>query len=216
MIYVQTIAPGSRLGWFTCNPLFAERLERQAGEPRFKYRDRHHMTFFTISPETTIQTPCGFGASLVTQLLTHWKYEGYIRWVRGSSYVPNGHHCSQMILIVGLGTQYTLRRDKLIDCLDEEFDLQISTSRSGVWEGCDYYVASKKSGGKNMSEKILKKTMFSFVPPTSGMFVWVRDSLNIWLSLAYNRLDKATFREHPSIDACGGRVVGNSTVGKTC
>jgi aromatic amino acid aminotransferase I len=27
---VQTVAPGSRLGWFTCNPMFAERLERFA------------------------------------------------------------------------------------------------------------------------------------------------------------------------------------------
>jgi aromatic amino acid aminotransferase I len=38
---VQTVAPGSRLGWFTCAPLFAERLERQG--------------------ETTTQAPCGFG-----------------------------------------------------------------------------------------------------------------------------------------------------------
>ena len=37
----QTIAPGSRLGFFTCNPRFAERLER-AGE-------------------TSTQAPCGFG-----------------------------------------------------------------------------------------------------------------------------------------------------------
>ena len=27
---LQTIAPGCRLGWFTCNPLFAERIERAA------------------------------------------------------------------------------------------------------------------------------------------------------------------------------------------
>ena len=37
----KTIAPGCRLGWFTCNPVFAERLERQG--------------------ETTTQAPCGFG-----------------------------------------------------------------------------------------------------------------------------------------------------------
>jgi hypothetical protein len=41
----QTIAPGSRLGWFTCNPLFAERLERQG--------------------ETSFQAPCGFGQVFV-------------------------------------------------------------------------------------------------------------------------------------------------------
>ncbi|KAJ2982280.1 hypothetical protein NUW54_g10772 [Trametes sanguinea] len=39
--FSKTIAPGSRLGFFTCNPRFAERLER-AGE-------------------TSTQAPCGFG-----------------------------------------------------------------------------------------------------------------------------------------------------------
>lgn len=39
--FSKTIAPGSRLGWFTCNPVFAERFERQA--------------------ETSTQNPCGFG-----------------------------------------------------------------------------------------------------------------------------------------------------------
>ena len=37
----QYVAPGSRLGYFTCSPLLAERLERQG--------------------ETTTQAPCGFG-----------------------------------------------------------------------------------------------------------------------------------------------------------
>lgn len=41
LTWLQTIAPGARLGWFTCNPRFAERLER-AGE-------------------TSAQAPCGFG-----------------------------------------------------------------------------------------------------------------------------------------------------------
>jgi aromatic amino acid aminotransferase I len=75
------VAPGSRLGWFTCSPLFAERLERQG--------------------ETTTQAPCGFGQvrlatlsrgslafsrfiqSLVTQLLLTWKFDGYVRWLHG-------------------------------------------------------------------------------------------------------------------------------------
>lgn len=38
---MQTIAPGSRLGWHTCAPIFAERLERIG--------------------ETSTQAPCGFG-----------------------------------------------------------------------------------------------------------------------------------------------------------
>jgi len=79
-----------------------------------------------------------------------------------------------MILIAGLGRQYTLRRDHFIDCLDDEFDLRLSPARNGVWEGCDYYLASKKFNSNQTIEKFGRKTMFSFVPPTSGMFVWIK------------------------------------------
>jgi hypothetical protein len=51
-----------------------------------------------------------------------------------------------------------------------------------MWAGCNALVASKKtkdirkSGSAN--EKTLgvdeRKTLFSFVPPTAGMFLWVR------------------------------------------
>ncbi|KAF8314571.1 pyridoxal phosphate-dependent transferase [Cantharellus anzutake] len=60
--FSKTIAPGCRLGWFTTNSLFAERLERQS--------------------ETTTQAPSGFVQA--SQLLVHqWKYPGYIRWLQG-------------------------------------------------------------------------------------------------------------------------------------
>lgn len=61
--FSKTIAPGSRLGWFVCNPLFKERLLR--------------------ATEATTQAPCGLGQAMVTKLLTTWKYEGYVRWLRG-------------------------------------------------------------------------------------------------------------------------------------
>jgi aromatic amino acid aminotransferase I / 2-aminoadipate transaminase len=105
----------------------------------------------------------------------HWKYDGYIRWLRGSAYMSNvSLTILKMIFVTGLGTQYTTRRDFLIDCLDDEFNLQLASARNGVWEGCDYFLASAKPSGKQMSEKWDRKTMFSFVPPTSGMFIWVR------------------------------------------
>ena len=59
----QTIAPGVRLGWFTCNPIFAERLLRRG--------------------ESTTRAPCGLGQALVAQLLITWKPDGYIRWLQG-------------------------------------------------------------------------------------------------------------------------------------
>lgn len=61
--FSKTIAPGCRLGWFTCNPVFAEKLERQA--------------------ETSTQAPCGFGQALITTVLLNWQSAGYIRWLKG-------------------------------------------------------------------------------------------------------------------------------------
>jgi len=61
--FSKTIAPGVRLGWFTCSPVFAERLERIG--------------------ETSTQAPCGFSQAFVMALLSQWTFDGYIRWLRG-------------------------------------------------------------------------------------------------------------------------------------
>lgn len=167
--FSKTIAPGSRLGWFTCNPFFAERLERQG--------------------ETTTQAPCGFGQAVITKILTHWTYDGYIRWLRG------------------LRTEYQQRRNFFVDCLAEEFHLHAVSAAAGVWEGCVVYQASSKAKkSTNITDKYSARdrTMFSFVPPTAGMFVWMKlhldqhpsfvpgdeDTLEtkLWTKLAENRV----------------------------
>ncbi|PCH40915.1 PLP-dependent transferase [Wolfiporia cocos MD-104 SS10] len=135
--FSKYIAPGSRLGWHTCNPMFAERLERQG--------------------ETSAQAPCGFGQSLITQTLLTWKYDGYLRWLHG------------------LAVQYKTRRDFFIDCLAEEFHLERSATYVSFWKGLDVYDAYAKPRKRFMSEKsALGAKMFSFVPPSSGMFIWMR------------------------------------------
>ncbi|TDL29994.1 PLP-dependent transferase [Rickenella mellea] len=152
--FSKTIAPGSRLGWFTCSPLFAERLERQG--------------------ETSTQGPCGFSQALVAQLLTQqWGYKGFIRWLRG------------------LGAQYTFRRDYMVDLLHEHFDMQPTTTvSSGAYGwGGEVYVARAKAkalpkgrGGNGFEKSQIGekqdgngkgKILFSLIPPTSGMFVWL-------------------------------------------
>ncbi|KAM5534779.1 hypothetical protein V8D89_011495 [Ganoderma adspersum] len=139
--FSKTIAPGARLGFFTCNPRFAERLERIG--------------------ETTTQAPCGFGQSLITQLLTTWKFDGYARWLQG------------------LAVEYATRRDLLIDALQDEFNLQVSVGTAGSWKNCVVYTASSKPRrGDAMSEKAAlfaqSKPLFSLVPPTAGMFIWLK------------------------------------------
>ncbi|KAF8640115.1 hypothetical protein AX17_001351 [Amanita inopinata Kibby_2008] len=141
--FSKTIAPGCRLGWYTCNPVFAERIERQS--------------------ETTTQAPCGFGQSMVTSLLLEWKFDGYIRWLRG------------------LRMQYRQRRDFFVDCLWEQFDLGLGMSSEGAWTGCTVLTARQKHtkpkgpvGEKTLFNPVSNPVYFSFVPPTSGMFVWLR------------------------------------------
>ncbi|KAH7107058.1 PLP-dependent transferase [Auriculariales sp. MPI-PUGE-AT-0066] len=118
--FSKTVAPGSRLGWFTCAPLFAERIERQT--------------------EVSTQNPCGFGQALIGQLMAEqWKINGYIRWLRG------------------LRAQYTARRDYAVDCITEAFDI-VGREEAGT----RVFICS--AGGKSL---------FEFVPPRGGMFLWM-------------------------------------------
>ncbi|KAH9009853.1 PLP-dependent transferase [Lactarius deliciosus] len=136
--FSKTIAPGMRLGWFTCNPLFAERLE--------------------CFGETSTQNPCGLGQALMMALLTQWTFDGYIRWLRG------------------LRTQYQHRRDFLVDCLGEEFELfpapgTASSSPAALLCG---YPRRNSDGGPTADKAGTMRPLLSFVPPSSGMFVWVK------------------------------------------
>ncbi|KAI9453469.1 PLP-dependent transferase [Lactarius psammicola] len=136
--FSKTIAPGVRLGWFTCSPLFAERLERIG--------------------ETSTQNPCGLGQALVMALLTQWTFDGYIRWLRG------------------LRTQYRHRRDFLVDCLAEEFELLPApgTASSGPAALLCGYPRGSRGGGFRDEKTRAMRPLLSFVPPSSGMFVWVK------------------------------------------
>ena len=63
--FSKTICPGSRLGWTTCNPVFAERLER--------------------ANESSTQAASGMSQALVGSLLAEqWGYSGYLRWLKGA------------------------------------------------------------------------------------------------------------------------------------
>ena len=80
---------------------------------------------------------------------------------------------------LGLAVEYASRRDSLIDALQEEFHLQVSVGTVGSWKDCVVYTASvKPRSGDVMSEKAAlfaqSKPLFSLVPPTAGMFIWLK------------------------------------------
>ncbi|KIK06739.1 hypothetical protein K443DRAFT_88812 [Laccaria amethystina LaAM-08-1] len=166
--FSKTIAPGCRLGWFTCNPVFAERLERQS--------------------ETSTQAPCGFGQALVTTVLLDWQSSGYIRWLKGMLLLHLSHFSLKM--------QYKHRRDFFIDCLAEEFHLETEPAIHGIYEGCDVYHVSQRSTVEKpgyLAEKPDPAVLFSFVPPASGMFIWL----------------KINFDNHPALSSVGSEELEN-------
>jgi aromatic amino acid aminotransferase I len=65
--FVETICPGSRLGFTVCSPIIAERLEK--------------------ANESSTQSASGFSQALVGKLLAEeWGLKGYIRWLKGETY----------------------------------------------------------------------------------------------------------------------------------
>ncbi|GAA6061023.1 hypothetical protein JCM10212_001079 [Sporobolomyces blumeae] len=141
--FSKTICPGSRLGFTVCNPVFGERLEK--------------------ANESSTQSASGFAQALVGKLLAEeWKFEGYLRWLKG------------------LKAQYRDRRDCLVDLLVSSCDAGLDPRQAGQnsWE-LVLRDASHATGriktidldekGKDRGTKVL-----SFVAPQGGMFVWLR------------------------------------------
>ncbi|KAF8524564.1 PLP-dependent transferase [Hysterangium stoloniferum] len=170
--FSKVIAPGSRMGWFVCNPLFAERLERQG--------------------ETTVSASSGFSQSIIMQLIVnHWGPDNYIRWLQG------------------LQGEYTARRDYMVDCIFELFDVQhASPEFSAYGAGLPIYTAYlKRPNGKlAMTEKQRysgKTALFTFVPPSAGMFVWLKFSIKNGIVLE----DGETLSEHLYVDLANNGLV---------
>ncbi|KWU47033.1 PLP-dependent transferase [Rhodotorula sp. JG-1b] len=59
--FSKVISPGARLGYFVCNPLFAERLLR--------------------ATEVESQTPSGWSQGIIYSLLETWGQAGYLSWL---------------------------------------------------------------------------------------------------------------------------------------
>lgn len=131
------------------------------GKPRLLHRtpvDSVKCVNLTLLKYT--ESKLNISQALITQLLTkQWGFSGYVRWLRG------------------LRNEYTLRRNDFIDAFAANFDMQQVYVVQGPSAGCTALVASNKSKRKySVDEKAAggeTKTLFSFVPPSAGMFIWV-------------------------------------------
>lgn len=190
----ETIAPGSRMGWITANPLFIERMER--------------------ANESSTQAGSGFTQAFVAKLLVEeWGMTGWLRWLKGESciflcwstplstpltYCTRHSRASPLAISKsaepptaslsprsGLKAQYRDRRDMLVDCLLEQghagLDSRSSNTRSAqAFELCTRDLRSRDEKGYLAEEKMSEKsgvlaskggkTLLSFVAPQGGMF----------------------------------------------
>ncbi|QRV87930.1 aminotransferase class I and II protein [Ceratobasidium sp. AG-Ba] len=112
------------------------------------------------SASTTNQTS-GISQALITQLVSkQWGYDSFIRWLRG------------------LATQYTARRDGMVDCFFECSSIGVIQRNNSLHNGAPVYDAFARPTGSvyhSYDEKFPPsgKTLFSFTIPNSGMFIWV-------------------------------------------
>ncbi|GAA5978310.1 hypothetical protein JCM11641_004650 [Rhodosporidiobolus odoratus] len=145
--FSKTICPGSRLGWTTCNPVFAERLER--------------------ANESSTQSASGMSQALVGKLLAEeWGFEGYLRWLKGikAQYRTRRDALVDQLLTTG-GASLETRQSS-----STAWD---STPRYEMWTGA----AGRDEKGfmGEVSEKSQQpRKLLSFVAPEGGMFVWLR------------------------------------------
>ena len=95
--------------------------------------------------EVETQAPSGWSQSIIYTLLHKWGIDGYLQWLQT------------------LKDQYQARRNWICDAFAANFDIQSADiTKVPSSEGLVAY-----SRGKSIP-------VFSFVPPTGGMFIWAR------------------------------------------
>ena len=94
---------------------------------------------------------------MITQ---EWGLDGYFRWLQG------------------LRFQYKARRDLILDLLTTHFKVkkQVLEIMPGIWQlgYKGYNHPSTVKGFFSSEEKVSGNHLVSFVPPTAGMFIWIR------------------------------------------
>ncbi|KAF9520549.1 hypothetical protein BS47DRAFT_641929 [Hydnum rufescens UP504] len=99
--------------------------------------------------------PSGISQALIGTLLKSWGHDGFIRWLRG------------------LRGQYRLRRDLTIDLFYRHFDIQQEYD-SGQSVLVAYPHHSQKGVPDEKPGSRKSTALFEFVPPSTGMFIWIK------------------------------------------
>jgi DNA-binding transcriptional MocR family regulator len=168
--FSKTVAPGCRLGWITCQPVLAERILRIA--------------------ECTTQQPSGFVQSMIAELIMGpqqvddrnngarggskdgkgWKVAGWVRWLEG------------------LRGNYERRMNIMAEILDDGKYVVKTGRRPSITAA----VADSEDG---QDWAVVEKTsMFEFVWPMGGMFLWMKilfDSHPLYKKVAHDKLARA-------------------------
>ncbi|CAE6412922.1 unnamed protein product [Rhizoctonia solani] len=142
--FSKTIGPGCRLGWTTCNPLFATVMEN-------------------YSANKTNQSS-GISQAMVMQLVSkQWGYDGYIRWLRGigAQYTERRDLMLDSLFEASFSGLGLTQNHSLSQGGVAVYDAYAKPS--GFMHG----ISDEKLPPRG-------KTLFSFSIPNAGMFLWIK------------------------------------------
>ncbi|RDW63255.1 hypothetical protein BP6252_10800 [Coleophoma cylindrospora] len=103
----------------------------------------------TRATEVETQAPSGWSQAIIGNLLSSWGTAGYLQWLST------------------LRLQYQRRRDWMCQAIASSFDLRPASSFD--LPGAEGLIAFAKGSFSSSAIPI-----FSFMPPTGGMFIWAR------------------------------------------
>ncbi|KAM0789987.1 hypothetical protein ACM66B_005319 [Microbotryomycetes sp. NB124-2] len=144
--FSKTIAPGSRLGWTTANPVFIERLQR--------------------ANESSTQSASGFAQAMVAKLLVdEWGMKGWFRWLKG---LKAQYRDRRDLLVDCLLEQGHAG-------LDTRTSSDGGAAQVFEWVSKDRRRRDEKGFLEDTNEKSGHSApLLSFVAPQGGMFVWLK------------------------------------------
>jgi len=170
--FSKTSCPGSRLGWFTANPLFIERLTR--------------------ATEASTQAPSGFVTAMTATLIKTWGFDGYIRWLRG---IKATYRMRKTWICDAFEDVFHLEFDACENGVATNSMVQDVYQVSGKKaRGVTCYAKQLNSVEAKWDEKRGLKSkrgppLISFIPPTAGMFIFL--AVHIGAHPDYNTLIRA-------------------------